>query len=1181
MADPDVNLDINESEEPTPKDNIMRKLNYLDDTKLQIRTALNNKGQSIPAYIPFRDYSEIIDNMKIGTDTTDATATEYDILSPYTAYVNDVKLTGKIPTVEDNFSFDNIELTQTNDSTEDLIKDYTMIDNRTFHKEYLEGVDFEGKDFLIYMRPELDESQAMIFTWNNTEDLELDFDNNTILLNSDHLTTYTDLFIGGSPTKTEGPYSGIYFGNTSYFSTRDIFDDSSTLIFRQCDTLNYKYLTLKQSFDETKAVTSNVKNKYIIEQNKLAEIVGLLPDILKKGHKVMNVEGLMDPVRIFSSVEEMDNSQGNKKDEFAVVYSQKYTEYKSISEMNNIIVQPRYIPKTIVFDEPITSNSTSSFYIEDLDYNRDERNEVIITPTYISGQLELPIYYYFITTYYAYCNFRYTSEDGITYTLTSYNSNFPEDVLLEYVVSDESGVLRKLLRHLNFDCEGMYEYIDAKDNEIFNSIKKINITSSGSGSDITYSYKSENEKIRMHKLREVVEHIIFEKEHYNSGHVWGVYKDLRDNKLYLSSNNLLIIMDRQNNKTYLCISGDVLDRWNIYQYTSEYSEKETITLDNNLLGNYYIIGELGKDVTFITEGVITLHSAIDIDIDAEISLRYISDDRSTIYSFYSAPSGIYYGNTSFLDYHNIVKDDTLEYRFQLHEGVTAIGEHGEINGDGTYLNHITNKHFADTWLDGNINLNTDSIALEGDTVPNQSLVSNEQIISNFKTGVDIEQGDEVTYHNDSTTSATIDLNDETFLDEYNNCEYSTVNQTFYNNQIPYYIKIKFEGSKEEDTSLWNTITKVTAVIFNELTGEIFKTFKCTTSFHPTDITSSVSHDYCGYMLNCGYSFSQDKLYILFTTGSWGWSNSAYGSIINISNTGVLTRKAWSFVPSGSQVQTYKQIQSYGSYWDDINNQFYGYIESFNTDGSDTRYNGIAKINMSGVTQIRQNSDPTKSMNVTNSRGQGPLFQYKDGASQKYVLLDASNNTIILQNMDAVLNIIGINGYQYYVYNGNLYKYNPSTHSATVINNEFIGTKVNRLFVDGIEYLHNGEYEGKIYDIDGNYIKDITNVSADENIEEIDDYHRKVINNYSPRVIDYSSGNRTTTKYDYVRSYTRWYDVTELPFEGSLWIVMNGNGSCRLHKTQRHYAKQLTQVPINKEELQEVNNNLREVLGENE
>ena len=45
--------------------------------------------------------------------------------------------------------------------------------------------------------------------------------------------------------------------------------------------------------------------------------------------------------------------------------------------------------------------------------------------------------------------------------------------------------------------------------------------------------------------------------------------------------------------------------------------------------------------------------------------------------------------------------------------------------------------------------------------------------------------------------------------------------------------------------------------------------------------------------------------------------------------------------------------------------------------------------------------------------------------------------------------------------------------------------------------------------------------------------------------------------------------------------MSGANNCRLIKTQRHYAKQLTDVAITEEDLQTVNNNLKEVLGENE
>lgn len=276
---------------------ILDKLNYLDDTKQQIRAALNNKGLNIDTITPFRNYATEIDTLHIGTDTTDADATSYDIINPRTAYVNDQKITGRIPKITNKFSFDNIEITQTNDSINNLIKDYTMNDGQIFHQEYFNGIDLEGKNFLIYMRPEMSESSAIVFTWNNTETLKMTLNNNTMTLNTykkdvltNTLTTYTDLFLSNTPTRTSGSYTGNYFGNSSYYTTADIYKGID-LVFEAADKLNYKYFTLNQSFNETKAISSEANNKINLEQTELAQLGGLKPEILKKNETALGITG--------------------------------------------------------------------------------------------------------------------------------------------------------------------------------------------------------------------------------------------------------------------------------------------------------------------------------------------------------------------------------------------------------------------------------------------------------------------------------------------------------------------------------------------------------------------------------------------------------------------------------------------------------------------------------------------------------------------------------------------------------------------------------------------------------------------------------------------------------------------------------------------------------------------------
>ena len=409
----------------------------------------------------------------------------------------------------------------------------------------------------------------------------------------------------------------------------------------------------------------------------------ILPENIKKGIKIFNVEGAYGGAKIFTSIEEMQADSTANVGDLAIIYKEDIQHAKVDSKFSNAT-----FPKTVVLPTALTSDT----YIDIMYRATDSSVQFDCW-----GQLDSSMFQMSCYTETDNINIRYTSSDGITYTRTDTNPEIIDfGTEIYYAYPDYwNDTISYFIVLGSMAFEGLYqnELYDVKDYITFILTQDVEVND-----DLTRTYiGTPYGKYATADIFEVASKILTEE---------------LSNASYFSANIVL-----KQDKMYL-----------ITKYSSTYNQYSSlVTIYDYSSGIYYLSQSSGKDYPVYsfeidlesktyTKSTLSkafdtyespLYDAYDFGQDTlSVELNYDTSsktfsigalnggnscDVSTSTAYYNnhpiagLPSTSYYkSNKYFIAPTQFTVADSSE----LVPNKTALGKNGPVTGDGSIYEHL-------------------------------------------------------------------------------------------------------------------------------------------------------------------------------------------------------------------------------------------------------------------------------------------------------------------------------------------------------------------------------------------------------------------------------------------------------------------------------------------------------------
>lgn len=421
-----------------------------------------------------------------------------------------------------------------------------------------------------------------------------------------------------------------------------------------------------------------------LDQILLDKETNLLPENLKEGVTVLGVEGSLkvtgsdSNIKLFETIEDMNNDPNPKEDDLAVVYREEFKPFKEDTETQFIT-----FPETVILDEPFTGNINGMLRSVDHSAMFDGQVRLDANMFRFDGYSETGM-----------IQVRYQSEDGITYTRQEFITDSEEltnPVDLGTIVKWEpmepfNDVIGKFMLVGGNYFEGLYKYIGTDDYNNIGFVTNIDFKNRATDlffndNDVTVEYKY----LSVSQLMQFcIEHdIITQSKSYvfmyngDSG-TWSVY--------HLTTGSISVVTVE--NSTYLIIGST--------GGSGTYNKTDINLSGNTFSTNTYAINN-GEPITYPFSGYNWYKIQEFIPNEDAIIEQYISDIDNPFSHEKTIDWGSDYSNWgSGYSIYRVVRQIGKSYSYgladtqftltspnQILKDISAYGKNGNVTGDGS------------------------------------------------------------------------------------------------------------------------------------------------------------------------------------------------------------------------------------------------------------------------------------------------------------------------------------------------------------------------------------------------------------------------------------------------------------------------------------------------------------------